>query len=223
MPKIKLNVIGLFSGCGGLDYGFQQEGFKIIYANDNEKSVKETYEYNLDHTIDINDIRNVDKSLIPQGDVILAGIPCQPFSSAGNRKSTKDKDGNLFLEVIDVIKNQDKPPKVVVFENVRGFLSSKDDEGILLTERFTNEMNKIGYISKFELLNAAHFEVPSNRYRVFIVCIHRSVKKEYFFPTKLNPNTPLVGDILSMPLLKDEETEILKLPPSSSKIVKYIK
>ena len=171
----------------------------------------------------IRDSRNVDKSLIPQGDVILAGIPCQPFSSAGNRKSTKDKDGNLFLEVIDVIKNQDKPPKVVVFENVRGFLSSKDDEGILLTERFTNEMNKIGYISKFELLNAAHFEVPSNRYRVFIVCIHRSVKKEYFFPTKLNPNTPLVGDILSMPLLKDEETEILKLPPSSSKIVKYIK
>jgi len=221
--KFKPKVIGLFSGCGGLDYGFQQAGFEIIYANDIEKSVKETYEYNLNHNIEIMDIAQVDKCLIPQGDVILAGIPCQPFSNAGNRRSTKDKDGNLFLEVIDVIKKQKKPPKVVIFENVRGFLSSKDEDGLLLTERFANEMDDIGYNSKFQLLNAANFEVPSNRHRVIIVCIHKSVKKEYFFPVPDNPKPPTVGNILSLPLPKDEETEVLKLPPSSSKIVSYIK
>ena len=119
------------------------------------KNVKETYEFNLKHNIDINCITNVDKTNIPHGDVILAGIHCQPFSNAGNRKSTKDKDGNLFLEVIDLIKKQSNPPKVVIFENVRGFLSSRDNSDVLLTERFSQEMDDIGYATKFKLLNAA--------------------------------------------------------------------
>lgn len=223
MSKKNPKVISLFSGCGGLDYGFQQEGFNLVYANDIEKFVKETYEYNLKHPIEIKDISKVDKSLIPQGDIILAGIPCQPFSTAGKRKSTKDKDGNLFLEVIDVIKKQKKPPKVIVFENVRGFLSSKDEKGMLLTERFSQDMKKIGYVTKFELLNSADFEVPSNRYRVFIICIHESEKNEYFFPRNLFPDTPNVGSIISKPLPKDEDQEIWDLPPSSKKVVKYIK
>ena len=223
MKKVKPKVLGLFAGCGGLDYGFQQEGFEIVYANDIEKNIKDTYEYNLKHPIDINDISKVNKSGIPDGDVVLAGIPCQPFSNAGNRKSTKDKDGNLFLEVIDLILKQRKPPKVVIFENVRGFLSSKDDDGMLLTDRFVKEMGKIDYITRFELLNAADFEVPSNRYRVFIVCVHKSVSREYNFPRSLFPSTPTVGDILSRPLPKDEDVEVWDLPPSSKKIVKYIK
>ena len=90
-------VIGLFSGCGGLDYGFQKAGFNLVYSNDIEKSVKETYEYNLKHEIDICDLHLVNKKKIPQGDIILAGIPCQPFSSAGKRMSTKTADGNFNL------------------------------------------------------------------------------------------------------------------------------
>jgi DNA (cytosine-5)-methyltransferase 1 len=223
MPKIKPKVIGLFSGCGGLDYGFKQAGFKIVYANDILKNVKETYEFNLKHNIDINCITNVDKTNIPHGDVILAGIPCQPFSNAGNRKSTKDKDGNLFLEVIDLIKKQSNPPKVVIFENVRGFLSSRDNSDVLLTERFSQEMDDIGYATKFKLLNAADFGVPSNRHRVFIVCIHKSIKKEYIFPSKISAPAITVGDVISKPVLDDEKTEIWDLPPSSKKIVKYIK
>ena len=70
MKKIK--VISLFSGCGGLDLGFKKEGFEIVYANDNEKSVKETYEKNLGHSLDSTDIRLVEKSKIPYGDIILA-------------------------------------------------------------------------------------------------------------------------------------------------------
>ena len=62
MKKVKPKVLGLFAGCGGLDYGFQQEGFEIVYANDIEKNIKDTYEYNLKHPIDINDISKVNKS-----------------------------------------------------------------------------------------------------------------------------------------------------------------
>ena len=74
--------------------------------NDNEKNVQETYEKNLKHKILISDIRTIDKSKIPQGDIVIAGIPCQPFSNAGNRNSTKDEDGNLFKEVIEVLHKQ---------------------------------------------------------------------------------------------------------------------
>ena len=219
----KPTVVSLFAGCGGLDLGFQQAGFEIVFANDNWEGVKETYEHNLKHEIFIKDISKIDKGSIPQGEVVLAGIPCQPFSNAGNRKSTKDKDGNLFLEVIDVVINQKNKPKVVVFENVRGFLSSRDENNILLTDRFEKEMNKLGYESKFELVNAADFGVPSNRYRVFIICYLKSLKKEYFFPRPIGIRTPLVNDVISKKLPKNESIEIWDLPPSSQKIVGYIK
>ena len=65
-------VISLFSGCG-FDLGFKKAGFKIVFANDNEKSVSETYIKNLKHNI-IEDIRKINKSEIPSGDVIIAGI-----------------------------------------------------------------------------------------------------------------------------------------------------
>jgi DNA (cytosine-5)-methyltransferase 1 len=216
-------VIGLFSGCGGLDYGFQQQGFKIVYANDIEKNVKATYEYNLKHEIDINDLRNVEKAKIPQGDVILAGIPCQPFSSAGNRESTNTSDGNLFLQVTEVIKSQNKKPKVVIFENVRGFLSSRDCDGVLMTDRFIIEMGNLGYKTTYKLLNASDYGVPSNRHRVFIVCVDVNEGKEFIFPEPpiMTPKVT-VGDVLSRKTPKGEEIEVWKLPPSSQKIVSFI-
>ena len=80
MARQSPKVIILFSGCGGLDFGFQEAGYEIVYANDIWSSVKKTYEYNLKHEIVIDDLIKVNKTNIPQGDVILAGIPCQPFS-----------------------------------------------------------------------------------------------------------------------------------------------
>ena len=217
-------VIGLFSGCGGLDYGFQLAGFNIAYSNDIEKSIKETYEYNLKHEIEIKDIRLIDKKKIPAGDIVLAGIPCQPFSSAGKRMSMKTEDGNLFLQVIDVILGQKKRPRVVVFENVRGFLSSRDDDGNSMLDRFESEMESIGYRTYHKLLNAADFGVPSNRYRVFIVCIHKSIKKKFVFPDPPIFTRPLtVGEVISFPLPIDEPIEIMNLPADSLKMAKYIK
>lgn len=218
-----LRVISLFSGCGGMDLGFQREGYKIVFANDIESSVKDTYETNLRHEIKIEDIRNFNKSDIPQAEIVIAGIPCQPFSNAGNRQSTKDTDGNLFLQVLEVITSQPKRPKVVVFENVRGFLSSRDENGILLTDRFSAEMRQLGYSTFFKLLNAADFGVPSNRYRVFIVCVLTELQKDFIFPElneKIQPKT--VGAIINKQLPHNEIQEVWNLPPSSKRLVGFI-
>jgi DNA (cytosine-5)-methyltransferase 1 len=218
-----MNVLSLFSGCGGLDIGFQKSGFKIVYANDINKHVKETYEYNLNHEIEIKDIRLIDKSKLPDYDVLLAGIPCTPFSNAGNRKSTKDKDGNLFKQVIDTINSKERKPKVVVFENVRGFLSSKDEKGELMTVRFVKEMKEIGYNTTYKLLNSSNFGVPSNRFRVIIVSVLSSYPK-YEFKFDLYKSVPkiTVGEVLKKPLPKDEIEEILKLSPQSLSIINHI-
>lgn len=219
-----LKLISLFSGCGGFDLGFKKIGFEIVFANDIEKSVKETYERNLGHQILIEDIKKVEKKRIPNGDVLIAGIPCQPFSSAGKRKSIHDKDGNLFLEVIAVIESQSIKPKIIIFENVRGFLSSHDEDGLLLTKRFELEMSKIGYSTDFQLINAADFAVPSNRYRVFIVCVKKNLKYDFKFPVpKLFNEKITVGDVLKKPLPKSEKQEIWKLSVATLNSIKFIK
>lgn len=220
----KPKAIGLFSGCGGLDYGFQEAGFEIVFANDIEKNVKETYEYNLGHNIEIGDISKIEKTSIPDGDIVLAGIPCQPFSNAGKRESTKNKDGNLFLEVINVVLSQKNKPKVVLFENVRGFLSSRDCDGKLMIERFYSDMENIGYKSYHKLINAAEYGVPSNRYRVIIVCIRKDIEVDFKFPEPDIFNRKItVEEVLERPFPEDEDQEIWDLPPSSKMVVEFIK
>ena len=221
--KSSTRVISLFSGCGGMDLGFQKEGFRIVFANDIEPAVKETYQYNLKHKIEIQDIRTFEKTKVPEAEVVIAGIPCQPFSSAGNRQSTKGTDGNLFIQVLEVVTSQLKRPKIVVFENVRGFLSSRDENGILLTDRFSAEMTQLGYSTFFKLLNASDYGVPSNRYRVFIVCVLTELEKEFIFPkpnATVRPKT--VGAVLNKKLPSQEAQEVWNLPPSSKRLVEFI-
>ena len=91
--------VSLFSGCGGLDLGFDQAGFKRLWANDFDKDAQAVYRLNLGD-IDGRDITQVDASEIPDCDVITAGFPCQPFSNAGNRKGVHDSRGMLYQECL---------------------------------------------------------------------------------------------------------------------------
>lgn len=218
---MKPRVISLFSGCGGLDYGFHKSGYDIVYANDVDPNVKETYEANLG-VIEIKDICKVDKESLPDCDIVLAGIPCQPFSSAGNRKSTKDERGNLFLQVMNLV--DIKKPKVVLFENVRGFLSAKDDEGMLMPERIRVELAEHGYKLYYQLLNAADYEVPQNRYRVVLVGVRDDLEHEFQFPIPINlkDGALSVGSVIGKPLPNGETHQVWKLSPQAEKLTRFI-
>ena len=167
MPKKKSkpSVVGLFSGCGGLDLGFKQAGFDILWANDFDKDSVETYKNNIGDHIVLGDITKISSKEIPSNfDVLLGGFPCQGFSVANTKRSMKDERNFLYLEMLRIIK--DKKPKFFVAENVKGLLSM--EKGAVI-EMIVRDFEKIGYKVDYRLLTASDYGVPQHRQRVFII------------------------------------------------------
>ena len=116
-----LNVVSLFSGAGELDIEFKRSGFNIIYANEYDKTIWNTVEYNFQATpLDKRDIRNIISQDIPDCIGIIGGPPCQSWSEAGSLRGIEDPRGKLFFDYIRIIKN--KKPLFFVAENVPGIL-----------------------------------------------------------------------------------------------------
>ena len=119
---IEMNVISLFAGIGGLDSGFIQNGFDVIWANDFDKYAVQTYKANYKNPIILGDLNQIKLESIPNADVIIGGFPCQPFSMMGEMKGFEDTRGTLFFRIVEIIKNQisrGNKPKALVLENVR--------------------------------------------------------------------------------------------------------
>ncbi|UQF72085.1 DNA cytosine methyltransferase (plasmid) [Vagococcus lutrae] len=164
----ELNLISLFSGAGGMDLGFKNAGFNIIWANDFEKDAVKTYQRNIGNHIVLGDITQIDSSEIPGSsenvDVIIGGFPCQGFSIANTKRNMEDSRNFLYLELLRVIK--DKKPKFFVAENVKGLLSMEKGKVLqMILEDFT----KLGYDVDYKVLNAADFGVPQARERIIIM------------------------------------------------------
>src|SRR5699024_11134480 len=129
-------------------------GFKIIWAIDNNKDAVETYKHNIDKNIICADITKIDLSIIPKADVIIGGPPCQSFSLIGKRNTT-DEVGKLVWRYLDIIK--EKKPKAFVFENVTGLLSAKDEDGNKIIDNLIKEFKKLNYTITPQVLNAADY------------------------------------------------------------------
>ena len=97
MINKKYKVVSLFSGAGGLDLGFHQAGFDVIWANDIDKFAVQTYRENFDNDIVLGDINNIDFNTIPAADVVIGGFPCQPFSMMGSRTRFRRCTRNCFF------------------------------------------------------------------------------------------------------------------------------
>jgi DNA (cytosine-5)-methyltransferase 1 len=174
----KYKVAGLFSGCGGLDLGFINSGFNVIWANDFFKEAVETYKKNIGDHIVLGDITKINSNEIPNDfDVLLGGFPCQGFSIANIKRSMKDERNFLYKEMLRIIK--DKQPKYFVAENVKGLLSMQKGKVI---EMIVNDFQDLGYDVDYKLLRASDFGVPQNRERVFIIGNRLGLKNP--FPKK---------------------------------------
>ncbi len=135
-----MKIISLFSGCGGLDLGFIQAGFKLVFANDNDNVVWETFEKNHSVPIDKRSLFDIKSREIPEADGIIGGPPCQSWSLAGEMRGAKDERGQLFYEYIRVLK--DKKPKFFLAENVPGIVSSTH---LPEFKRIIKKFSSVGY------------------------------------------------------------------------------
>ena len=161
----RYRVVSLFSGCGGLDLGFINSGFDIVWANDFFKEAVESYKYNIGDHIVHGDITQISNNKIPNDiDVVLGGFPCQGFSVANNKRSMKDERNFLYKELLRVIK--DKKPKFFVAENVKGLISMQKGE---VLKMILNDFKSLGYDVDWYLLKASDYGVPQNRERIFII------------------------------------------------------
>lgn len=214
-------LASLFSGCGGMDKGFADAGFRIAYANDFDKDAQAVYRLNLGE-IDGRDIREVPAEDIPDCDVIAAGFPCQPFSTAGLRKGTDDPRGMLYKECLRIIGR--KMPKAVVFENVRGILSAKGPSGNSLAEAIAADlghMGGVGYDVEYKLLNASDYGVPQNRMRVIFVGIRRDLGTKYEFPEPIPKRGLTLRHALDIPALAANQAD-WPLSPQAREMAAHI-
>ena len=189
-----MNLVSIFSGAGGLDLGFQKAGFNIVWANEYDKEIWETYEKNHPNTIlDKRSIVNIPTDEIPECDGIIGGPPCQSWSEAGAARGIKDKRGQLFYEFIRLL--EAKQPKFFLAENVSGMLISKHSEALEgIKELFRNA--GIGYELSFKMLNVADYNVPQDRKRIFFIGIRKDLDFKFEFPTNTFQKITL-GDTIS--------------------------
>lgn len=189
-----MRIVSFFAGAGGLDLGFQKSGFDVVWANEYDKEIWETYEKNHTHTeLDRRSIRDIKIEEVPECDGIIGGPPCQSWSEAGALRGIKDKRGQLFFDFIRILES--KQPKFFLAENVSGMLASRHSEALQnIKEMFQNA----GYELSFKLLNASDYNVPQDRKRVFFIGIRKDLGFKFEFPKTTFPKIQLqevIGDL----------------------------
>jgi DNA (cytosine-5)-methyltransferase 1 len=201
MGKMGMRVASLFSGIGGIDLGFKQAGFDIVWANEFDKDAAITYRYNFggEHLVE-KDIRDVDASEIPDFDVLVAGFPCQPFSIMGRKKGFKDPRGNLFFEIARVLK--EKKPSIVFLENVANLLEHDEGKTFLVIHKTLAEL---GYYLRYKVLDAKEYgNVPQTRRRIYIVAFFdENLCEKFHYPESIQLTTS-IDDIVMRSIKMDD-------------------
>ena len=200
----KWNLVSLFSGCGGLDLGFELAGlqavmgktvmeeafrdkrvfdenidnnvFNTIYVNDIFDEARQTYAQNAGKYIymDKSDIRKIKE--FPKADIVLGGFPCPGFSEAGPRL-VDDKRNFLYLHFIRCL--MQSKPKIFVAENVKGMMTLGKGE---VFKQIVQDFAAAGYKIYHKLLNSAEYGVPQIRERVILVGVRKDIDFEYIHP-----------------------------------------
>ncbi|HEM3581307.1 TPA: DNA cytosine methyltransferase [Streptococcus suis] len=226
-----INVVDLFSGAGGLTFGFQKrivdnsfvrrDDFKINFANEFDKNAAEAFRQNYpdipmiegdiaDLTIDY--LTNIGVN-IKDIDLVIGGPPCQSFSTVGKRQF--DNRAKMYKEYRRLLSFLQ--PKMFVFENVLGLLTMKNDDKKPVLEDvkesfqdFSDFNDANGYNLHIQVLNAKDFGVPQNRERVFIIGVRNDLQLdvEWRFPNSIANEHPITlrEAISDLPLLGNNET-----------------
>lgn len=188
----KPKVVSLFSGCGGSDFGLDQAGFDVIFANDILPYAKEVYLANMPEVdFQLKSVSDIKK--FPQAELLVGCYPCQGFSQGGVRDPNR-KINYLYREFDRALRQI--RPKAFIVENVSGM--RRADYSHLLRNQITR-FRMAGYRVKHDLLDARDYGVPQQRKRIFIVGIRSDLGAEYEFPKPSHSfdEYKTIGDVIS--------------------------
>lgn len=186
----EFTAVSLFCGAGGLDMGFENAGFKTIWANDFDADACKTHQKWSNATVVCGDVTKIDMSTIPVSDVILGGFPCQGFSLSGPRK-IDDSRNVLYKSFVKLVKQN--RPKAFVGENVKGLLTMGDGA---IIEAIIEDFSQCGYHVYTKLVNAKNFGVPQSRERVIIVGFRKDLNITNFNLPTTNGESQTMRDVL---------------------------
>ena len=181
-----MNIVSLFSGCGGFDLGLIQAGHKIVWANDIFTDAVATYRSNIGTHVDERDIRLISSDEIPDCDAVVGGFPCQGFSIANMKRNVSDIRNQLYKQMVRTI--YDKQPKFFIGENVKGMVNLG---GGYVLKKIICDFEKAGYNVRWKVVNAADYGVPQARMRLFIFGIREDLAcNGIIFPPKPTHASP---------------------------------
>ncbi|WP_297445581.1 DNA (cytosine-5-)-methyltransferase [Desulfurobacterium sp.] len=176
----KIRFFDLFAGMGGFRVGLEAEGYRCIGFCEIDPKVRSFYKavYGTEGEFEWDDVRTIPIEEMPDFEVLTAGIPCQPFSTAGKRRGLKDERAYpLWNSMFRIIER--KRPTVCIFENVKGLFSA--DRGWAFAY-LLYKMAELGYDGEWTVFNSKAFGVPQNRERVYLVFYIRGKSRGKVFP-----------------------------------------
>jgi len=207
---MKLSTVSLYTGAGGLDYGFEAAGFETRVTVEMDADCCATISANRSWPIIHDDISRVPSSRILEvaqlekgdADVLIGGPPCQPFSKSGywvngDARRLKDSRASTLFEYMRCVR--DLLPKVFLLENVHGISYSGKEEGFLLLEQLTREINRqegVNYSLSWRVLDATHYGVPQARVRFFLVASRDGAAFRFPAATHATEDAPTQGPLL---------------------------
>lgn len=187
-------VASLFAGAGGLDIGLERQGFHTIWANDIDKDACATHKLWSQAEVAQGDIGKIDYNQIPDTEIITGGFPCQGFSLAGPRK-INDERNVLYRYFVKLVER--KQPYAFVAENVKGILTLGDGE---IIEAIIEDFASKGYSVFPNLVNAADYGVPQDRWRVILLGFKKQLGvKKFEFPKPFSYRVTVRDAIGDMP------------------------
>lgn len=183
-----VRIIDLFAGMSGIRTGVEQAfnargiDTQCVFTSEIKPHAIEVLRANHPGEEITGDITKVNSYDIPDFDILLAGFPCQAFSSAGNRKGFADTRGTMFFEVERILR--EKKPFAFILENVEGLVNH--DKGNTLRVILHN-LNKLDYKVSWKVLNSKYFGVPQERKRIIITGTKEETINLDNFPKKIVP------------------------------------
>lgn len=213
-PK-PITFIDLFCGLGGFRLALESLNAQCVFSCDIDSKVQEVYYQNF-LELPQGDISKIESQDIADHDILCAGFPCQPFSSAGKRLGFEDTRGTLFFEVARILK--DKKPKAFILENVKGIVSHNQGRSLKV---ILNILSDLGYDYKCAVLNAKDYGIAQNRERWYCVGVRKELNIE-FNNFNFPPKELLEFDLTSIiEETTDERYKISKI--CNSNLEKHIK